>query len=124
MAYLKMEMFYDAHKDARLALNFENVDKEKAYYRKAKAEYCMRKFSSSKKTFGECLATNKENKEALDGLKKSKQRIRESKTGEYDFEYLVRNSDLSTEKCILRFDVADFRSDLITIADIPNKAKG
>ena len=62
-----MGMYFDAHKDARLALSFSDVDKEKAYYRKARAEYLMRKYSASKKTFEECLNINPENKEAKEG---------------------------------------------------------
>ena len=65
-----MGMFFYAHRDARLALNFPDVDKEKAYYRKAKAEYLMRKFSASKKTFDECLTLNPNNKEAQEGKDK------------------------------------------------------
>ncbi len=119
-----MGMYYDAHRDARLALNFADVNKEKAYFRKAKAEYLMRKYSISKKTFNECLTINPENKEAQDGKTKCKQRIHESKTGEYDFDYIIKNSDLMSVECTLRFDVADYKSNLIDVIDIPTKSKG
>ena len=118
LTHFKMELYGDSHIDACEALKYTDVNKEKAYYRKAKSEYAMRKFETSLQTFGECLAVNPHNKEALDGLNQSKQRVLESKTGAYNFEHLVTRQD------ILRFDVADFKSDLIRISEMPNKGKG
>ena len=37
---------------------------------------------------------------------------------------MIKNSDLVSTQPILRLDVADYKSDLINIVDIPNKAKG
>ena len=119
MAYLKLELFGHALSDTLEALTCENVDKEKAFYRQAKAEYAMRKFANSVASFEKCLSVNSSNKEALVGLNNAKQRIHESQTGEYDFEYLASHCEAT-----LRFDVADYVSDLIRIQNISKKSKG
>ena len=120
MSYLKLELFGYALSDAREALKCDNVDKEKAFYRQAKAEYAMRKFADSIASFEKCLAANSTNKEALIGLSNAKQRVHESQTGEYDFAYLAKHCEEST----LRFDLADYVSDLIRIQSISSKSKG
>ena len=121
LAYLKIELFSHAHKDACEALTYENVDKEKAFYRKAKAEYLMRKFEESLISFEKCLSINTANKEALSYLNKCKKRLHEQRTGEYDFEYLAKHIDYKTDQGILRFDLADYCSDLISIRNLPKK---
>ena len=119
MAYFHLKLFGHALSDALEALKCKNVDKEKAFYCQAMAEYAMRKFVDSQASFEKCLALNSTNKEALIGLNNAKQRVHESKTGEYDFEYLAKHCETT-----LRFDVADYVSDLIRIQSISKTSKG
>ena len=60
-------------------------------------------------------------KEAEIGLVDSKKRIDDSKTGIYDFETIVSQF---TKKKSLHFDVADYISNRISVADIANRQKG
>ena len=119
-AYLKLERFYLAYKDAQLAAQLD-VYNEKAYFRMGKAAYQMRQYEKAKNHFETCVELNQSVKEAEIELKKSLQRIDESVTGIYDFESLVEQH---MKRKNSNFDVADYKSNKIFITDIPNKSKG
>lgn len=69
-AYLKLERYYLAYKDAQLASELENTN-EKAYFRMAKAAYSMRQFDKALANFELCLKINKDVQEAEIGLENS-----------------------------------------------------
>ena len=54
-------------------------------------------------------------------LDKTNARLNEAKTGIYDFDTLLRQC---LENKTFHFDIADYQSNLIEIADIKNKSKG
>jgi hypothetical protein len=80
----------------------------------------MRQFIQAKEYFETCVKINKQNEEAQIELAKSNERIFESKTGNYDFEKIM--TQYLKENRL--FDVADFKSDCIAVANIPKKSKG
>jgi len=55
------------------------------------------------------------------GLDKTNARLNEAKTGIYDLDTLMRQY---LENDTFNFDIADYQSNLIEIADIKNKSKG
>jgi len=84
-----------------------------------KAAYQMRQFEKSKEHSESCLKYTKENTKDVEAeLIKSKERIKESITGIYDFASIVEQH-LKREN--LNFDVADYKSDKISIEDTDKK---
>jgi tetratricopeptide (TPR) repeat protein len=126
-AYSKLEMFYKSYTDAKESIGpySTNENKEKAFFRMANAEYMMRNFESTLIHLNECLKINSNNKQAQELLVRANLRINESKTGLYDFEYLAQRGDPSKDDAILRFDVADYKSELIEVTRVrENKMNG
>lgn len=111
-------MFNEAYKDAAESERIE--PSEKAYYRMGRAAYSMRQYSLAAESFRKCVDINNKNKKAVEDLARCEERTRESRTGFYDMRRLIS----LVKEGVLRLDVADYVSDLIKIADIPNKSKG
>jgi len=64
---------------------------------------------------------NYKNQEAQNELARTKERLTESKTGVFNFKGLYEQFFKREE---LYMDIADYKSDKITVAEIHNKAKG
>lgn len=120
--FLKLEKYQAAYEDAKQAteLDIDDEMEQKACYRMGKALYQMRKWEMAKDSFEECLNLG-ENKEAEEGLKKTLDRLREAKTGEFNFDRLYEDFFRRQE---MQMDVADYKSDKIDVAEIANKSKG
>ncbi len=118
-SYFKLERYYLAYKDAEKAAQLDDKC-EKAYYRMGKAAYEMRQFEVAEKNFKNFLKYNKLQDAEIE-LKKCQDRVNETLTGDYDFKSIV---DQALKKENLFFDVADFKSNKIKVADVKNKSKG
>ena len=64
---------------------------------------------------------NCKNQEAQTELARTKERLTESKTGVFNFKGLYEQFFKRED---LYIDIADYKSDKITVAEIQNKAKG
>lgn len=119
-SYLKIEKYYAAYQDAKEAARLDATN-QKAYFRMGKSAYMMRKYEMALESFETCMKLNPKNAEAEIELKKTQDRIHESKTGVYDFKALYEQF---FKKENFYMDIAEYRSNLIQVTDIPNKAKG
>jgi len=123
-AYLKQEKYYLAFIDAHRVTELDESN-EKAFFRMGKSAYSMRQYETAKQHFESCLKISKQNQEAMFELNKTKLRINESTKGEYDLESLSKEVFARVfGRKTLNFDLADFKSNKISVVDIPNKSKG
>jgi tetratricopeptide (TPR) repeat protein len=114
-AYLKLEKFYSAYECALKAPN------EKGYYRLGIASYSMRQYEKAIEAFENCLKVNASNKIAKLELDKSKLRLHESKTGEYNFKKVIDDYNYHGK---VRHDIADYTNESVKVTDIVGKGKG
>lgn len=104
--------------------NNESVGDETTFYSMAKSAYSMRLFETASEYYSKCLKLDSLKLHYDDlklGLDKTNARLNEAKTGIYDLDTLMRQY---LENETFNFDIADYQSNLIEIADIKNKSKG
>ncbi len=138
--FLKLEKFNAAYQDANEATKLDTQN-EKAYFRMGKSAYALRKFELAlvfqdvwihlnklilylkylKQNYEQCLKLNSRNQEAQNELVRTKERLNESKTGTFNFKALYEQFFKRED---LYMDIADYKSEKITVAEIQNKAKG
>ena len=94
---------------------------EKAHFRMGKSAYLMRKFDLALESFEACFKLNSKNTEAEAEIKKTTERINESKTGVYNFKAMYQEIFSNNN---FYMDIADYRSNKIEVTDILNKSKG
>lgn len=119
-SYIKLEKYYSAYQDAKQALKLEK-NSEKAHFRMGKSAYLMRKFDLALESFEACFKLNSKNTEAEAEIKKTTERINESKTGVYNFKAMYQEIFSNNN---FYMDIADYRSNKIEVTDILNKSKG
>lgn len=109
--------------ESKLITNI-NESADERYYSMAKSAYSMRLFETASEYYLKCLKLDSL-KIHYDDLKleldKTNARLNEAKTGIYDLDTLLRQC---LENKTFNFDIADYQSNLIEIADIKNKSKG
>ena len=118
--YIKLEKYYSAYHDARKAVSLD-VNNEKAHFRMGKSAYLMRKFDLALESFEACIKLNPKNAECVSEIRKTNERINESKNGSYDFQKLYAEFFLREN---LLMDIADYKTSKIAVVDIKNKSKG
>jgi tetratricopeptide (TPR) repeat protein len=123
-AYLKLEKFNHAYLDTVRSSEIESaaddsdlVYNEKAYFRMGKAAYSMRQFETALNAFEKCLGMNFKNKEANDGMQKTKQRLSETLTGKYDVKSVIEQAFVQKQPLL---DVADYISPDIEVVNLNN----
>jgi len=119
-SYFKLEKYYSAYQDAKYVVNLEK-NNFKAHFSLAKSAYLLKKFEIALESFQSCLKLDPDNEDVQIELKKTNQRINESKYGNYNLESIYEQY---FEKNDFNMDIADFKSNKITIKDIENKSKG
>ncbi len=122
--FLREKIFNLAFKNAQQAALID-INNEKAYFIMGKCAYNMRQFNKAKINFEKCLELNNEHRQCQIELKNTLKRLNESSTGHFEFDKIA--SDLfkrvSKKEC-LNFDVADFKSNKISIiVNTENKSK-
>ena len=123
LANLKLEKYFCAYQDAQKSLRIQDGESkntqndEKAFFRLGKAAYSMRQFESAFDAFTKCYDLNNNNKDAQSELSKTKQRMNEAKTGQYNFKSAI---DRAKNQNQLRLDVADFVSSDIEVISLNN----
>ena len=118
--YLKLSHFNQAYNFASKVVELGETNSQKAFFRMGIAAYKMGQFEKSAKKFQQCLDINPSNNEAQVKLKLSEERIKESQTGEYDFEKLTEN----IKNQIMEMDVSDFKSNHIKVVYLKDNYKG
>jgi len=116
-AFLNTGYVFDALKAAKMGLDLGG-NKKKALYRAGKAAYGMSIWVEAVKFFGDLLVEAPNNADFRNEHAKSKARLHESQTGEYDRVELLKAED-NQATC----DMADYTG-LVEIVDIPGKGKG
>ncbi len=119
-AYLRLEKNYSAFQDAQQAAKLDK-NNDKAYFRIGKSAYLLRKFEIALESYETCFKLNPKNTEVEIEIKKTKERINESKTGNYNFQALYEQF---FKRENLYMDIAEYKSNKTTVTDIKNKSKG
>lgn len=119
-AYLRLEKNYSAFQDSQQAAKLDK-NNDKAYFRIGKSAYLLRKFEIALESYETCFKLNPKNTEVEIEIKKTKERINESKTGNYNFQALYEQF---FKRENLYMDIADYMSNKIMITDVKNKSKG
>ncbi len=119
-SFIKLEKYNSAYQDAKQATNLEK-NNLKAFFRMGKSAYLMKKFEIALESFQTCLKLDPKNEDAEIELKKTNDRINEFKYGNYNLDSLYEQFFKKTD---LYMDIADYKSNKITIKDIKNKSKG
>lgn len=109
-AYLNLNFFYESSQDCKISIEI-NSKNEKAFFRLAKCFYQMRQFDLALEALEKCVSLNTENLHAFKELARTKKRLMEAKTGDYDFKTLIN----ACQDKVLRHDIADFVSDKISL---------
>jgi len=86
-----------------------------------KSAYLMRKFDLVLESFEACFKLNSKNSEAEAEIKKTTERVNESKTGVYNFKAIYEEIYSNNNYYM---DIADYKSNKIEVIDILNKSKG
>ncbi|PVG03765.1 hypothetical protein CPB86DRAFT_722623 [Serendipita vermifera] len=118
IAHLCFGNYALALRDAKMIIESPNVkkdDKLKALFHAAQAEYGGEHYSSAKIWYEKCLEIDSNSKAAKLDIQRCEARLRESNSGDYDWEALYKGS-LSP---FYRPDVANFRGPVM-ISDLPN----
>ncbi|KZT06404.1 uncharacterized protein LAESUDRAFT_176403 [Laetiporus sulphureus 93-53] len=106
-AYLRLQFWSGALADAELAESTTRLSKEhrdKALYRAARAQYARGNYEAAETRFTEWHRSHPDDRDVLEWIARSRERLRESQNGSYDWLKLLKQS----EKCT-RLDVADYR---------------
>jgi hypothetical protein len=122
LAYIRLGNFAHALSDANAVLESKDLrddDKVKALYRAAQSEYGECRYLKAKKWYLKCLNVNPKLEDAKTGCQRCEARIREQKSGEYDWRNLFEAS-LSPS---YRPDIAEFRGP-VTITSLPHRGGG
>ena len=118
--YLRLEKNYSAFQDAQQAAKLVK-NNDKAYFRIGKSAYLLKKFEIALENYETCFKINPKNTEVEIEIKKTKERINESKTGNYNFQALYEQF---FKRENLYMDIAEYKSDKTIVTDIKNKSKG
>ncbi len=119
---LHLGCYYQAYKDAEKSVQLRKEEKanDKAFFRMGKAAYSMRQFKTSVESFKKCLELNASNTEAAVELKRSEDRLEESRTGVYDQNSMIENLKFGIQE----MDVADYKSSKIKVVELRKGYRG
>jgi tetratricopeptide (TPR) repeat protein len=117
VALLSIERYHEAYQCALLARGNDGVDQGKVELWMGRAAYGLREWSRAVEHFASLIGMKPDLNEAKELLDKANRRLEESRTGQYDMHFLVRNSNS------IDVDVADFVGP-VEIAEIPGKGRG
>jgi tetratricopeptide (TPR) repeat protein len=113
-ALLGLEKYYLAYRDAVLRLEPPAPD-EAALFNAGEALYGMRRFSEACEVFERCVITNALNVQAVEELDRTRRRLNEASSGQYEMKGVIEAAKFESE---LRLDLADFVSSQIEVVDI------
>jgi tetratricopeptide (TPR) repeat protein len=120
--FMQVEYYRDAHENTKSALVSSN--REKCLRLLGDSAYKMCKWSLAIEHFRELMAVPWLRDYAAKELERSRARMRESQTGEYDFGEMATLANAAIlKRTYISLDVADYVGP-IHIADIPGKGKG
>jgi hypothetical protein len=118
VAFIRLEKYFKSYQDTRKADQIKESSPsldEKVYFRMGEALFAMRQWEKALQAYEKCLEFNAKCTEAIERMERTKKRINETLTGNYDMRDVI---DKAREHFVPRLDVADFVTNQIKIVPI------